>query len=77
MNEHDPYMIYMRTYGKIASGTKLTNADYGLATMDGFQAYGPEGHAAISLAAQDVKLGCGMREKSAIDEDVQRLLGTK
>lgn len=75
MNEHDPFVIYVRTYGKIASGTKLVNVDYGVVGYEGWVAYPAEGQTAISLAAQDVKIGKPMRSKVEFESELRRMLG--
>jgi hypothetical protein len=75
MSEHDPYTVYVRTFGKITSGGKLANGDYGYTNDNGdYVAYGPEAQAAMSLAAQDVKTIAVMRPKSEVQEELRRLL---
>ena len=68
------YEIYVKAYGKVQSGTKLTNADYGIPSLEGLKAYDESGKMAVSLATQDVKTGKPMRSKSEFEEELKRLL---
>lgn len=72
----EPYMIYTEKYGKVQSGNKLDTRDYGEMKAGGFEYYDEQGKLAVSLAAQDVKLGTPFRSKSEFEKEIKRLLGT-
>ncbi len=74
---NDNYAAYVRAYGKVASGAKLEDTDYGARTPKGFVAYGEDGQTAVAMAAQDVKANAPMRPKSEFETQMQRLLGGK
>ncbi|AUX37889.1 MULTISPECIES: hypothetical protein [Sorangium] len=76
MNEQECYLIYTRIFGKVSSGTKLTDADFGATTFhEGFTPYSEEGQIAVSMAAQDVKMGAAMRSKPEFLTELHRLRG--
>jgi hypothetical protein len=75
MDMNAAYSVYVRKYGKIASGTKLTDVDYGEDNDDGFVRYDIEGQTAVAMAAQDVKLGVPMRGLAEFSADLKRKLG--
>lgn len=71
----EPYKIYVENYGKVQSGTKLERKDYGTMSMNGFKEYDEKEMAAVSLAAQDVKVGTPMKSKKELEEKLNELLG--
>jgi len=70
----EPFKIYIENYGKVQSGTKLERKDYGVASINGFQEYDEKGMLAVSMAAQDVKMGATMRTKKEFEEELAKML---
>ena len=71
----EPYKIYIENYGKVQSGTKLNRGDYGENDLvDGFKEYDEKGMLAVSIAAQDVKMGTILRSKKDFEEHLNDLL---
>jgi hypothetical protein len=70
------YSIYVRAYGKAASGTKFTDRDYiAPARLRMFERpYDQAGQLAVSLAIQDVCLLVPMKTEAEVEQEVQRLL---
>lgn len=71
MKEH--YKIYIESYGKVQSGTKLERKDYGSFDINGFLEYDEKEMAAVSLAAQDVKMNIPMKSKKEFEEKLNEL----
>lgn len=71
----DSYLIYVRTYGRLAAAGRLTAADYGTMTGDGFEDFPAEIQVAVSMASQDVSLGDRIRPKKDFVDELGRLLG--
>lgn len=73
--QQDPYSIYVLTFGKTASRAKLTDANYGSTVLGRiFRPYGPDGQAAVTIAAQDVTYEGALRTRAEFDEELRRLL---
>lgn len=72
----EPYKLYILNYGKVQSGTKLEKKDYGVNTLNGFKEFDEKGMLAVSMAAQDVKIGKPMRSKKDFEEQLNILLGS-
>jgi hypothetical protein len=74
MND-DPYSIYVRTFGKTASGAKLTDADYGTTRLRRFfRPYGREGQVAVAMAVQDMVKDEPLKAKGEFERELRRLL---
>lgn len=72
---NDPYSIYIRTFGKTASGAKLTDADYGMTRWRRlFRPYGPEGQLAVAMAVQDMVKDQPLKAKGEFEAELRRLL---
>jgi hypothetical protein len=73
--QHDPYSIYVRSYGKTASGAKLTDADYGITHIGRFfRPFGREGQVAVAMAVQDMVKDEPLRAKGEFERELRRLL---
>jgi DNA-binding response OmpR family regulator len=66
------YEVYSRTVGKVRSGAKLTNGDYGHKTPSGLEPYSEDEKVAVTIAAEDVMIGIKTRTKSDLVAEVQR-----
>jgi len=64
------YMIYVETFGKVQSGTKIENKDYKTGSVE----FTEWGKIAIALAAFDTKKQIMLRTQSGFNEKVRRLL---
>lgn len=73
--DEDLFDIYVRTYGKVQSGTKLDTRDYGTQTMEGFVAFPTDGKAAVAMAAEDVKFKVPMRSMPDMLNRLRSLMG--
>jgi hypothetical protein len=73
--DEDLFDIYVRTYGKVQSGTKLETRDYGTQTMDGFVPFPTDGKTAVAMAAEDVKFKAPMRSMPDVLERLRSLTG--
>jgi len=71
----EPYLIYVETYGKVQSGSKIKAADYGELHAEGFVEYDEKGKLGVALAAQDVKFNRIMRSKEDFEKEITNLLG--
>jgi hypothetical protein len=71
-----PYSIYVRTYGKVASGAKITELDFLRPSRLRFfrRAYGPEAETAAAMAVQDSTKDTPMRSKAEVEAELRRLL---
>lgn len=69
----DTYLIYLRTYAKVASGVKLTDADF----LDDEALPEPLdliGHLAITLASHDAAGNRPLRPQANVEEEIVALL---
>ena len=64
-SDDDLYGLYTRVFGKVKSGTKLTNRDY---------AHHEQEKAAVTMAAGDCASGAPLRVKSKFLEELKRRL---
>lgn len=72
---HDSYSIYTRAFSKVASGAKLTDADFGSFRFKRlFKPFDQAGQVAVALAVQDVNKDFVLRSKADFDAEMQRLL---
>jgi hypothetical protein len=71
----DSYLVYVRTYGKLASMGRLTDDNYRGLQEERVVELAAEIQVAISIAAQDVSLGQPMRSKKDFRDELGRLLG--
>jgi hypothetical protein len=67
------YEIYLEKFGKVKSGAKLEDLDYGEAGFEGFVDYDEKGKTAVALAAADVKESNAMRSKAELLKELTRL----
>lgn len=73
--QQDPYSIYVRSYGKAASGAKLTDADYGTTRFRRFfRPYGRDGQVAVAMAVQDMTKDEPLKAKGEFERELHRLL---
>lgn len=71
----DPYSIYVRTFGKAASGAKITDADYGTTRFRRFlRPYGRDGQVAVAMAVQDMIRDEPLKAKGEFERELRRLL---
>lgn len=71
----DPYSIYVRTFGKTASGAKLTDADYGSRHLGRFfRPYGRDGQVAVAMAVQDTMKDEPLKARAEFESELRRLL---
>ena len=73
----DNYSIYVRTYGKAASGSRITEADFRTNPVLRFISvpFRPSGQAAAALAVQDVSKETAIRSRTEVEAELRRLLG--
>lgn len=70
----DPYTVYLRTYGKVASGAKLADADFPVRRLRRFlQPFDQSGEVAVALAVQDVNQDKPLKSKTEFEEELRRL----
>jgi len=71
-----PYNIYTRTFAKVASGAKITEADFGVLRLRRFlQPFDQKGQIAVALAVQDVSQGDPkLKSKGEFEAELTRLL---
>jgi len=70
----DAYALYVRSYGKGASGARVTDADYGRKRPWGtFRPYPLEAQIAISLGFQDAITDRPIRPRSELSLQVTAL----
>lgn len=65
--------IYTVTFGKVKSGTKLTNGDYVHRNIRGTTPYDEEEKLAVTIACDDVKNDSPMKSKSEFLAESKRL----
>jgi hypothetical protein len=75
IQKREPYDIYVTTYGKVRSGTKLTNSDYLYHSFNGAVAFDERERLAVSLASQDVNDRVPMMSKKDFLAKIDSLLG--
>ncbi len=75
MTGEELYEIYNRTVGRLRSGTKLTNGDYGQRTPMGLHPYEEDGKAAVTIASDDVATKAPTRTKAELVAEIKRRLG--
>lgn len=75
VQKRDPYDIYVTTYGKVRSGTKLTNSDYYYPSYNGAVPFDERERLAVSLAAQDVVDRVPMMSKKDFMTKIASMLG--
>ncbi len=65
----DPYMLYIQTFGKVQSGTKVEDKDYkrGSVQFDERQTL------AVAVAADDAKKNITLRTRSSFEQELKRL----
>lgn len=74
MKFHDtPYDVYVKNFGKVRSGTKLTNSDYMQPGISGSIPYDEDRKIAVTLACDDIINKNPMKTKSDFEKELQRL----
>ena len=68
------YDVYLKAYGKVKSGQKLDDSDYGERGAF-FEPYSEKQNTAVSIAVHDSTMGQAPRPKKDLEEEVNRLLG--
>ena len=73
----DPYSIYVRSFGKVLSGAKLSDTDYGVTHIGRiFRPYERDGQVAVALAVQDTQRDeARLRTRCDFEVELRRLLG--
>lgn len=70
----DSYSIYLRSYGKLASGARLTDRDYGTLRLRRlFRPFDESGQIAMALAVQDVNQDSKLKSKGEFEAELKRL----
>lgn len=69
------YSIYTRAFAKVASGAKVTDADFGSFRFRRlFRPFDQAGQVAVALAVQDVNKDFVLKSKADFDAEMKRLL---
>lgn len=72
----DPYSIYVRTFGKVTSKARITDADYGTMYLGRFfRHYDRDGQIAVTMAIRDVAYDGALRTMSEFEEELRNTLG--
>lgn len=74
MTDEELYEIYNRIVGKVRSGTKLQNTDFGVSSYDGFRQYPEDGRTAVTIAADDVAYKAPTKTKKELLAEIKRRL---
>lgn len=71
----DSYTIHNRAFAKVASGTKVTDADFGSFRFKRlFKPFDQAGPVAVALAVQDVNKDLALKSKGDFEVEMKRLL---
>ncbi len=67
----DPYILYIQTFGKVQTGTKIEDKDY----RRGSVLFNEQQTLAVALAADDAKKNITLRTRSSFEQELKRLQG--
>jgi len=74
MGDDELYEIYNRTVGKVRSGTKIDNGDFGTRTYNGFVKFSEDGQTAVTIAVEDAAAKAPTRTKKELVAEIKRRL---
>ena len=69
------YDIYTKAFGKVRSGTKLTDKDYAYHSINGSTTFTDEEKLAVTIACDDVQNRQPLKTKNELETEIRRLLG--
>lgn len=73
MDNEALYKLYLRTFGKVKSGTKLTNKDYSHQSINGAKAFDKKEHMAVSMGCEDVQNKVPMKSEDDFIAKIESL----
>lgn len=67
--------IYVQTYGKVKSGTKITDKDFSFSNVpNGSVPFNDKQRLAVTIAIDDQKNGEELRSRSELEQEIKRLM---
>lgn len=74
----DTYNIYARTFARVASGARITDADFGGSRIRRLLwPFDMTGQVAVALAVQDVNQDSKLKSKAEFKAELRRLLASE